>query len=390
MAVNSFIEKIKDFAEHHRWIYVFLLTLTFVNESFPTTYDLYILINDFYRIIIFFVMIFLFYKKKKKISKLLLFMFFIETWVVISTVINHGLNDWDVYLRMVYDICAVLSLGMIVEYFIDEPSALIKGLMLNFEIALYSYFYAFIMKELEEGKYPKGLLNTMALWILTAVCLALLYMAIEKKYIRSGILLGVSLFIAYLIDSATVAVALAGLFAVLLFCFVLKKYKGMKFPFWILIIAAVGLNLFVLFVYSGISFPLVDFLIEKVLGKTTDFTLRTDIWAEAIRMIREKPIFGHGFRPLFVTERSTSSHCHNQLLERFSEGGIIGFSLFIIFYLTLCKKIDRDENSLVRIIIMSSLFGIFLTFITEAYKKFFVFYIVIFIAYHVDRLIDNK
>lgn len=60
------MKQIKDFFEKNQWIAVFLLTLPFLNESFPTYYSIYILIRyDLFKYLSFGLLFVLFVWKKK-------------------------------------------------------------------------------------------------------------------------------------------------------------------------------------------------------------------------------------------------------------------------------------------------------------------------------------
>jgi uncharacterized membrane protein len=297
---------------------------------------------------------------------------------------------------MFSDIACTIMMALVVEYFIDRPKDLINGLHMSFEVAVYSYFIGLILNVVTDGYYRRGLLATLTLWIIPAVCLALLRMIMEKKFVRSGIFLIICFFLAHDIWNATMVVALTGMVFVLTCGFLLfhwDKKKKYRIPLSILFGIALVLNLFVLFIYTGKNFPFVSFIITKILKKSTSFTQRDVIWAEAIRMIKERPILGHGSRPVLKVANdfaSEYSHSHNQFLQKLNESGIIGFAIFLYFHYELIRKVDRSKNVWERLILIASVFAIFLTYITEAYKKFFVFYLVFFLAYHCDSLLKNE
>lgn len=326
--------------------------------------------------------------EEKKPSVLLCLLIALEVMLIISSVINHDSFGIYEYGKMFSDIVCILSMGLIVECFIDQPNDLIKGLLLNFEIAVYSYLYSFLfVLSGNSGYYERGLLATLNLWILPGICLAFLHMLVNKGYIRSSVFILISVYVAYKVWNATNIVALASMFGAMDFAYFLFKVKGWKLPLGLLIGLAVALNLFVLFVYSGDNFSFVSFIIEKILRKSISFTERDVIWAEAIRMIREKLIFGHGSRPILNVANTYAdeySHSHNQILQKMNESGVFGLLIFAAMHIELIRKTDRNSNSLVRIVLVAAMFGICMTYITEAYKKFFIFYLIFFLAYHYD------
>ena len=108
-------------------------------------------------------------------------------------------------------------------------------------------------------------------------------------------------------------------------------------------------------------------------------------------MFLQKPLIGHGFRPELDTyEGFHALHAHNQLLQRLTATGIIGLALFVIFHIVLIIKVDKQENTLARLFMVSGVFAVNLTYIMDAYKKFFRFYFIFFLAYHVEDIIRNR
>lgn len=390
MMKNMFMKRIKEFVDQNQWIIVFLYALPFLNESFPTSYFICILIRyDIFKYLSFGLLILLFVRKKKKVSLLLDLLIVLEGMLIISSLINHETFGTDEYWKMFSDIVCILSMGLIVECFIDRPKDLIRGLLLNFEIAVYSYFIGYVFILSGQNYYKRGLLATLNLWILPGICIALLHVMINKGYFRSVLLIIISLFVTYRVWNATTVVALTGMFGVIAVGYVLLKMKNRKISLGFLLAAAVALNLFVLFIYSGNDYPFVSFVIEKILRKSTSFTERDVIWAEAIRMIREKPIFGHGSRPVLAVANSFADeypHSHNQILQKLNESGVFGLAVFSLMHAQLIRKVDGSRNSLARIAVTGAMFGIFMTYITEAYKKFYVFYLIFFLAYDCDKL----
>ena len=136
---------------------------------------------------------------------------------------------------------------------------------------------------------------------------------------------------------------------------------------------------------------MIDVFIEKFLGRSTSFTGRTPIWEKAIEMFFEKPVIGYGFRPSVTrADGFVAMHAHNMILQRLTATGLIGLILFVIFHIILVLKVDKMENTIARIIMIGGVFGINITYLMDAYKKFFRFYLVFFLAYHIDGLIKDK
>ena len=391
------MEKIKDLIMKNRWFLVFLCAAPFFNDGYTTFKIVQDWIMDYLKVLVFLILIVLMIVKKRKFSLLFFSLTAFEIWWFISTTLNYPFSEDVVYHKLTIDMVNALCVSLIVEYFKDDPKSLLSGLMLSLELALYPELVSVIMDVPGGNYYLLGFYSTSILWILPAICVAILHIVLNKGYIRGAIMIAVCIFIEIKIWCATMIVSLMGqigLFVLGLALLWFKKTRNWKLPLSIFVILSIIGNVFVLFIYGGGSFPLVDAFIEKILHRSTTFTERTVIWQEAIRMIKEKPWFGHGFRPIVYATNSYGTeyiHSHNQLLQRLNATGIVGLVLFAILHVILCIRTDRDENNTIaRLAGISAVFGVCITYITEAYKKFFRFYLVFFLAYHVDEMIKNK
>lgn len=390
MDVKTLIEKNKT------WLLVFLCALPFFNDAYVPIQGFLDLFMDNAKTVVVVLLLFLYIKNKKKFSLLTIILFLMEIWWLISTLINYPIKGNDyVYFKLFFDIMSILAMGLIVEYFKDTPKDLIKGLMLNLELAIYPNFVTVLLKNIPGDRYYLiGFYAVLILWFMPAICVSTIYMIQNKKYIRGSLLIGISLLSAAIVRCATITVAFLGMFGTIMLGFILfktNKFKDYKIPLSVLFVIAVLLNVFVLFVYSGGNYPIIDLFIEKFLNRSTTFTGRTPIWAEAIKMIKDKPIIGHGFRPEVPANWGTGYviHAHNMFLQELNARGIIGLLIFVLFHIVLCIKVDKSKNTFARLVMVGACFGISLTYITEAYKKFFRLYLVFFIAYYIDDLIKD-
>ena len=387
---------LENFFDKYNWLRVFLLTIPFFNEVYPPVSLLPDYIVDNLKILAFIILILIMIKKKNKPSALFISLIVIEGWWVISTMLNYPLGETGVYQKLFMDNINALSVALIVECFIDDPVNLTKGLMLSFELALYPDLVVAFIKPLKDNQQLLGYYSVVILWLLPALCVLFMNIVLNKQYARSIALLVVIIAITIRTWCATIVVALMAFFGIIILGTILlktEKFKDLKLPLSVFAILAVLLNVFVLFAYTGGSFPLIDVIIEKVLRRSTSFSERDVIWKEAMRMIKEKPWIGHGFRPEIMVSNSSADsfiHAHNQILQRLNATGIIGLITFIIFHIILCIKVDRSKNTFLRLVMVSGVTGVCITYITEGYKKFFRFYLLFFLAYHVDEIIQNS
>ncbi len=387
--MKAVIGYMKGLLIDQEWIIVFLLAFPLLNDSFPTLYYFNFWTFDFLRIPVLLFLICLFCRYKKKPSALFVVLCLLEVVLILSTLLNYEISETEVIIKAFYQVVRSLSAALLIEAYIDKKEILIKGLMLNFEVALYSYAFMILFHLISIDYYSRGVLNTLALWIIPAVCIACLHMLINRSYLRSCLLLMISSIIAVKVWSATIIVALLGMLASgMLGLFLLKHHIDLKLPI-LLFAVSVFVNLFILFIYSGGRFGLIDLFIEGFLGKSTNFTERTVIWNEAMRMIGNKPLLGNGYRPVLEVANSFSQefdHSHNQLLQVANETGSIGMMIFMIFHLMIVLRTDRCRDCLERIVLMACFFGITITYISEAYRKFFIFYLIFFLFYHADKI----
>ena len=395
MNIKGFADKVKAFFSNNKWLIIFLLMIPFFNDSYESFKILPDWVMDRCRIVVFVILLTILILKKKMPSLLLCTLFVMEAWWMITTVINYGPSYSEATYKTFIDIINALSVAMIVEAFKEDGKSLINGLILNLELAFYPNFITVIMNHADHGYYLLGYYAVLILWILPAICVGALYIILNKKYIRGTILIIVSIATAIITWCATIIVALLGMVGVIILGVLFmcsNKTKNIKLLLSVFVIVALLGNLFVLFVYSGGGkFPLVDSFIEHFLGRTTTFTGRTPIWEKAFEMIALKPWIGYGYRPSITrADGFIAIHAHNMLIQRLTATGIVGLILFVFFHVALIHKVDRMKNSIARTIMVGAVFAINITYLMDAYKKFFRFYLVFFLAYHIDELIANK
>ena len=77
-------------------------------------------------------------------------------------------------------------------------------------------------------------------------------------------------------------------------------------------------------------------LLERGLGKDATLNLRTEIWTEALKVIRNYPLTGVGLLPVsylqqlfHATAEAPFNHTHNQILEIWMHGGLLALAPFL-------------------------------------------------------------
>lgn len=95
-----------------------------------------------------------------------------------------------------------------------------------------------------------------------------------------------------------------------------------------------------------------DWLFQMI-GRTSDFSMRTFIWDSAIEMIKESPIFGMGKDgDLIFFGRQTQAH--NFYLDFAAKYGIITISLFILTIVAIMINMQKTKNK--ELLFVGSLF----------------------------------
>ncbi len=134
-------------------------------------------------------------------------------------------------------------------------------------------------------------------------------------------------------------VALATALAALLALRFLRTWRA---PFAMAVAAAaalyyinVGLSLSdLLTATTGTDNQVVAFLIRNQSAEQlASLTGRADLWSLAIELIRERPLFGHGYqssRGLLLDDFSWASYAHNAFLQVLLEIGLVGGALLIV------------------------------------------------------------
>ena len=390
--IRNLSESLNDLLRRFGWIVVFLLMIPFFNDGYVGFSLVQDWIMEIFKDLAFVALILIMFLKKRKPSPLFLVLLMMQIWWMISTLLNYPLSETEVYHKLWFDIIDSWSVVLLTECFQDDPKSLFNGLMINLELCIYPGLITKILDYPGDNYFILGYYSLSILWILPAVITAFGYMFYHKKYIRGSLLVAASLIFTAMLGCATITVAMLGFLFVTFLGLLLSRFNDqLKIPAWLLLLVALLGNVFVLFVYTGGKFPLIDLFIEKFLHKSTTFTQRTIIWENAIEMIKEKPLIGHGYRPQVIGHKgNTFIHAHNQLLQQLNARGLIGFVLFIVFHIILVRKLDKTESSYLRTIALASCFSVWITYMTEGYKKFFRLYLVMFIAYYIKELMMKK
>lgn len=157
--------------------------------------------------------------------------------------------------------------------------------------------------------------------------------------------LGISLINLILIVTTSSRSVLIGIVIVILAWVILKHFRD-KFSYLIYIIMF-G-NLFFVAAYVGIKNTgigsFLDHISLSIFGKSL-FSGRSEIWAEVIHAVFNKPLFGYGVGVNASDVSSLNFTSHNLYLQLFLEVGLIGFLIFFLFIFIIWKILNyRLDN----------------------------------------------
>lgn len=235
--------------------------------------------------------------------------------------------------------------------------------------------------------YLFGMDNYSAFFIYPMLCIVLFYHSLHYGRLKAHswcLMLAVAGI--YMLTSSMTAAG-AGLLLIGL-CLVhsswhkLPKVRGVR---WVIVVFMVLLVLICGFQVQNLLSSLLDSM-----SKGVTLNSRTYIWDCALKLIRERPVFGHGS---FTQEQIDSyilygtTHAHNLLLELLMRTGVVGTVFYLMF---LCGFTPVGRSRLVGsphkdILLAGLLCQMILTFM-DFYPTILVFYMFMGLMYVSDDL----
>lgn len=377
--------------EKYLWPLILCLFVPFV-YSFNTPSGSIKILDDFFdfaRPAVMVIIVFVFFIiKKKKPSKLVLAIFIMEMWQLLVTLLTN--HKWVV---AAYDLSACIAVPLLIELYSDKPKTMLSVFMLCFEVSLYPNLFTLIFKTQIDGRgigwYLLGAHNILATMLLPAAAVAVVYFRYAKNKFRPALLLAVAIISCFICECSTAEVAMAAAILVFIVGYLLKD--KFEIPLWLLFAVAVFGCFFVIFAFADTDIPFLKDFITKVLNRDVTFTGRTYIWSYGVAMVKESPIIGHGFRTwVNISPEVLVGHAHNYLLDKAVVGGIPMLLMVFVTHFELIRGAFKQKNSIYKIALLGLLFGIFLTYITESYFRFYRFLIVFALMYNLDTILGNK
>lgn len=324
------------------------------------------------------------------ISRISLFAaFFLLLVETVSLTTDVAWKDW------LYTLVDVALLMFLFHFYRDNLHSLLTGAVIGFSICIYAQIFQCIttpdMWMMSSDKTNVGYLlggnyNSIGCRILAALTTGILSLKMSKWWwINLVPLIASGLAILFMVQSMT---SVTCILLMILLCMIPLKHIQRIACFSILAIAV----LFEVFVcFQGKGFENNDlarwFLID-VLGKDVTFTLRTNMWDAALRVIGESPIWGYGNvdEKWFISNMSSQAvGPHNFILGVLIIGGIIGLGIYLyIFYIALRKLIAY--NDFYSNVIFIGIASLCIMMLMEYYPVQFPFYLFT-LAYYYEHII---
>ena len=371
----------------HKWIYVFVLfasfmySMNFKNGSIQILDDFF----EFARVGSFIIITIWFILAKKKPSKLVIILLIMQLWQLFVTCITNRK-----IVVSIYDLSASLAIALLIELFLDEPKELLKGMLLHYELAIYPNLITMLINiNTDSDSFYLGDHNVVNQFFIPAIAVAFIYMYLTNNKKRCIPLILVSLLSCILCRSTTTLFGI--IISIVIFCFgyFLKKDKNVSTL--IIFLFAVAINVFLMFFYSEETFPEIRLFLIRYFGKSMPFSGREEIWPIALQMIKEQPLIGYGYRTTVKVNNSfTAGHAHNMFLDKALVGGIPELLMFLWLQVELFIKVERQKPNICKLVLVSLMGFIFMTYIMDSYMKFWRFYVVIFLLYHLEEILKDK
>ncbi len=286
----------------------------------------------------------------------------------------------------VYYATYLVGITLILEEGIrSDIDSLVGGALLWFEVLIYANLIFYLIHPLgyanigkTNASYFLGNYNTTIRKVFPGLVFGALY-AFKSKRRLTVRYACMYLALFYFLFNVRAAVALVGLviFGLGIIFFSLRGTSGVfRFEYFILLSVVIT----IVFVAFG-QLEVLSGFITEVLGKGESLASRSRIWARAIELIQEQPVFGYGFVSIQYTKgiMRDAVDPHNIYLGILYYGGIIGMVLLAVILYVVNRRIRsfRGKNSVAAAVFDVAFCAYFFIWnfeptagITEIYKIF--------------------
>jgi O-antigen ligase len=371
----------------------FLIGCSLLNPPYLAQLDYIGDILDVFRVCSFLMVIIFTFLNKKKISIIAIIIITSQIFIVANT-INH---DAAVYKSIVNGF-GIISVALFYDYAVKKDAIVfVKSQFLCMEVAVYANLLTVLMfpsglyvtisefnSSLSNRNWFLGYYNSATQYYLPAIMFAFLNIYIGGKKSRSYMLLVAIAISAVLTWSGGVLVAV---FLSAFFIFMGKKYTRLfnYFNFWfiqpIMLVLILGIQIQNVF----------RWFLESFLGKWDSLIGRINLWRKVCESIYKSPIIGYGMETSLVRQQKVglfwASHSHNLILDILYQGGIVYLGFFVLLVCLCGRKMMKNRNNFVVVIITAAFGGWSVHSIVEPFITPFLMGMFI-VGYYSDRIIN--
>lgn len=302
-------------------------------------------IYDLLRVVVTILMLELFFVSKRRLSPPTIIIIVLLAWIELCTLLNSVISKSSIILYI-----SIVVFSVMIDYFSQERDAegLVAGIFLIVGLHICINLWS-IVHYYPDGMYTAdyhgfvcyylGYRNSMIQYYLLEILMAVILIKKRKWVFLSYIILFVIAISLSILRSVTSILALA--FGVLIYLY--QKIKRRSIDFSVLFYTYLLANIFLLFIYDPTNTGALGVFMTTYLNRSPDFTLRYQLWMNALYIIRKNPLIGLGYGT-HIPATPMDHHAHNQILELMVEGGWVALVLFVALNVTLYIATKKNSH----------------------------------------------
>lgn len=226
---------------------------------------------------------------------------------------------------------------------------------------------------------------------LSIFCSLIYWMLFKEK--RKKMVLTILLALVTMITAdATSSIISCITLCICAFLYKIKKSKFLTYNSTIYIITGIIISIITLFI------AIINNSKYNMAISFLDFSGRSFVWIDAISKIGSKIILGYGIEGVLLNVFWTKwtnnpagfNYAHNQILQNFLDGGLIGFISFWIMICCFAKNTKNISDSKYKVLINTVLIVFSIIMIFESTTQYCYMYICLAIIYVLPDIIKNK
>ena len=226
--------------------------------------------------------------------------------------------------------------------------------------------------------YFLGYRNLNIYTYLPLICfLGIKYRNVNRKHPIIILFLGI-MAISIVLSGSSTSLAIIALILLGYLFFSNKEIPRFVKPNYTFIYSIVLSCMFVFFQFQHKISWLIDYLFQK----NATFSQRSYIWKVALAKIVKHPIIGNGNSSFAWGSYYDATQCHNRFLDVLYMGGIILFLIFVVMVLFATHNNNSKGNLNLS---AYALMGYAVLFLMEGRRTDYVFYLVLYIYWKINR-----